>query len=862
MTRKMALLSVLACITPAVLHAQERQPRPTTPAETADPAGDNEVEALVVTAGQRLRGAVIGNIPPEETFTAADVRAFGVSSINELLAELAPQTESGRGGSPVVLLNGRRISSMAEIRDIPAEAIQRVEILPEEVALKYGYTAEQKVVNIVLRQRFRANTGELGVAAPTAGGQTSEQLDASTLRLNRDGRLNLAAKLQHSDALLESDRDLIADPDLGNGLSGDRSLLPRTDQASVNTVFNKALPHNVSATVNASGSFSRSAALLGSRNDVALEQNSRDFDGHLGFTVDGDAKTWRWSLTGNYDHGYDRTLTDRSAETTDRARTITDGGNLQLVANGTLARLPAGDLSTTVKLGAEGSSLDAVSRRSTGETSSDLSRTGANAQLNFDLPITSRKNNVLAGMGDLSANLNLAVNRLSDFGALTTVGYGLTWSPIKPVSFIVSMTQQENAPTMSQLGAPAVARPDSRIFDFVRGETVQVTRITGGNPDLKAEERHVLKIGVTLRPPNITGLSLNANYFRTRIDDPIASFPAATAATKAAFPDRFTRDADGDLTRVDARPVNFARQESDQLRWGINFTRQIGKTPPRPAFNPDRPWPPGGGGDWRQRRDGGQASGQDQTRPAPTPTPGQAAATDQTPNLGLLQGALPPGGGERSAQPDPAVPAAGDVTRSNAGPGQTPGGPDGPGGPGGWRGERGPGGFGGFGPPGGGAARLQLALFHTVHLRERVFIGDGSLPLDLLNGDALNSSGGQPQHEVEAQAGITKNGLGARLTASWRSATRVDGSAAAGNLRFSDLTTINLRLFANLGARRDWVAAHPFLRGSRVTFGITNLFDSKMSVHDASGAVPINYQPDYLDPLGRSVRLSFRKVFF
>jgi hypothetical protein len=145
-----------------------------------------------------------------------------------------------------------------------------------------------------------------------------------------------------------------------------------------------------------------------------------------------------------------------------------------------------------------------------------------------------------------------------------------------------------------------------------------------------------------------------------------------------------------------------------------------------------------------------------------------------------------------------------------------------------------------------------------------VFIGDGSAPLDLLNGDALNSSGGQPRHEVEAQAGVTKNGLGARLTASWRSATRVDNgaAAAAGNLRFSDLTTVNLRLFANLGARRDWVAAHPFLRGSRVTFGITNLFDNKESVHDASGAVPINYQPDYLDPLGRSVRLSFRKVFF
>src|SRR5262249_13454710 len=125
---------------------------------------------------------------------------------------LTPQTTSGRGGTPVVLLNGRRISGLGELRDIPTEAIQRVEVLPEEVGLKYGYTAEQKVVNIVLRQRFRANTAEAGLAAPTAGGQTTEQLDGSTLRLNRDGRVNLALHYTHSDALFESDRDLATAP--------------------------------------------------------------------------------------------------------------------------------------------------------------------------------------------------------------------------------------------------------------------------------------------------------------------------------------------------------------------------------------------------------------------------------------------------------------------------------------------------------------------------------------------------------------------------------------------------------------------------------------------------------------------------
>lgn len=955
MTRKMALLGVLGCITPNILHAQESAPGPAprTLSQTAPvsdsaldvPAGENEVEALVVT-GQRQRGAVLGDIAPEETFSAADVRAFGVSSINELLAELSPQTTSGRGGAPVVLLNGRRISSLAEIRDIPTEAISRVEILPEEVALKYGYSAEQKVVNVVLRQRFRASTAEASLSAPSAGGQTSEQLDASSLRLNKDGRLNLALKVQHSDALLESDRDLVAaestspyglsgnvastttgaelDPALSALVgapvtlagvpasartgaasladfaananaadSGDnasyRSLLPRTDQVSFNAVYSRPLFNTVLATFNASGSVAQSTAQLGLaglrlviptgnpyspfaqdvvlyryRTDLgALEQQSRDLAGHLGFTLNSDAKDWRWSLTGNYDHGHTRTLTDRGVDSatlqarldaldptfnpfaalpgasfrTDRARSTSDTGNLQLVLNGSLARLPAGELSTTLKLGAEGTRLDSTSRRSGVESGGDLSRSGANAQLSLDLPIASQKTGVLAGLGNLSANLNLAINQLSDFGALTTIGYGLNWSPITPVSFIASMTRQQNAPTMAQLGAPSVATPDVRVFDFVQGQSLDITRVSGGNPDLKAEERSVLKIGATVRPPAVSGLSLNANYFRTRIDNPISSFPAATAATEAAFPDRFTRDADGVLTRIDARAVNFARQESDQLRWGLNYSRQIGKTPPRPALNP------------AQARSG---DNQGAARSPASSSPSQAAS-NQAPNLSLLQGALPPGGGEPQTISPPAAPSASDTGRSSPGPGQGPGGANGP---------RGPGGFGP--PPGAGAARLQLALFHTIHLRERVFIADGATPLDLLDGDALSSSGGQPRHEVEAQAGFTKNGMGARLSANWRAATHIDGAStrSTGSLRFSDLTTVNLRLFANLGARRDWVAAYPVLRGSRVSLSITNLFDNQLTVRDAAGAVPVSYQPDYLDPLGRSVRVSLRKVFF
>lgn len=40
-----------------------------------------------------------------------------------------------------------------------------------------------------------------------------------------------------------------------------------------------------------------------------------------------------------------------------------------------------------------------------------------------------------------------------------------------------------------------------------------------------------------------------------------------------------------------------------------------------------------------------------------------------------------------------------------------------------------------------------------------------------------------------------------------------------------------------------------------------NLFDAKPRVRDAAGEVPFSYQPDLLDPLGRTVGISIRKLF-
>jgi outer membrane receptor protein involved in Fe transport len=160
MSRPLFLTALLLAPVPA--HAQGNPP--------ARPQAEEGAEEEIVVTGQRARGAALGEIKPEVTLGSGDIRSLGVGSVTEILAELAPQIRGTSGGQPLILLEGHRISGRQEIERIPAEAIARVDVLPEQVAIKYGYPATQKVVNFVLRKRFRAWTLEGRSRFATGGG--------------------------------------------------------------------------------------------------------------------------------------------------------------------------------------------------------------------------------------------------------------------------------------------------------------------------------------------------------------------------------------------------------------------------------------------------------------------------------------------------------------------------------------------------------------------------------------------------------------------------------------------------------------------------------------------------------------------
>ena len=61
--------------------------------------------------------------------------------------------------------------------------------------------------------------------------------------------------------------------------------------------------------------------------------------------------------------------------------------------------------------------------------------------------------------------------------------------------------------------------------------------------------------------------------------------------------------------------------------------------------------------------------------------------------------------------------------------------------------------------------------------------------------------------------------------------------------------------------RPKLIKSVPFLKGARLSVRIENLLGQRQRVTDASGVVPLSYQPDYLDPRGRVIRIELRKSF-
>lgn len=833
----------------SAVPAAENAGAETSQGPAVDVEGDEitpEDDQILVVA-TRIKGQVDTVQPPIAVLDENAIASYGAGSLQDLLSALAPQTGSGRGrggGMPVVLLNGMRISGFREMRGLPPEAIRRVEILPEEVALRYGYRPDQRVVNFILKDNFSSLGSDSEVRLPSGGGFTEWEQEFTLTQIAGGNRINVTGKLEDASPLTEAERGIIQPKSSATRVAGDpdpaayRTLIADSKSAQINATLARALSGGAGLSANilvqrddsrslnglntvtlsdASGAYARTLldpqALTTRRRTTTLQAgaayNRPLGDWFLALTADGGHVETRSTIDQRADLSRLQALVDAGAITAsgalpadavgilspNRALSKTDSLSSLATVSGRPLRLPGGEVALTVKAGFDYSGIESTDTRTTA-SQINLKRGDAQAGFSVDMPITSRKENFGAGIGDLSLNANAEVHRLSDFGTLYNWGGGLTYAPTEKLTLQATYVAADKAPGLSDLGGPTIVTENVSVYDFSRNETVLVQVTSGGNPGLVKERQRDWKFGLNWSLPFLKDSTFVAEYFRNRSTNTTNSFPLLTPEVEAAFPGRVQRGPDGRIVSIDQSPVTFAEEKGSRLRYGLNVSGSFGK--PDPAMAQPR---------------------------------GPMAA---------MRGAGRPGGGG---------------ARAGAG-GPPDGGPR--------MGSRGAGG-GGRGGPGGfnsdGRGRWNLSVFHTVRFQQSVQIAPGGQVLDLLDGDAI--SGSVARHSIEMEGGGFYRGFGLRLNGTYTGGSRIDASGLPGSstLRFNPIATFNLRMFADLGRKEKIVEKVPFFKGSRLSLSVSNLFNAQQRVTDDTGTVPLRYQPGYLDARGRVFEIEFRKQF-
>lgn len=542
-----------------------------------------ETDGAILVQARKPRGLVRSSSAPLRSLNPDDVRAIGATNVSEVLDALDAQLGSSTTNSdpsPTVLLNGRRVANFQEVASIPSEAIERLEIFPEEVALQYGYSADQKVVNVVTFENFSAKIGSARFSETADIAYPYGAAGLTYFRIAGNTRVSLDGGIERSGALLESERDLIQlDADDQRGRF--RTLLPATQQLRFGgTVSGEWLP-DISTSLSARFADRHDEFLLGSGIDGPVVRDISRTDIGVGGLANGTIARWMWNIDAGYDHAETRFRTNGAGlSNADRGVGYSSGTfRSDALVSGSPLSLPAGPLSTSLRIGYRHRDFDSST---TSEISgileqSFLSRDTLDAQLSLDIPLIDDGPSPLQ-LGRVSANLTARVERVSDFGWLRTASYGLAMRPVESVDIIASVTHRERAPELEQLGSPRIVTENARTFDFVEGTTVEFARVFEGNPDLRAQDERIFRLGVSVRPVKDKDFLLSLDVSRSTVDDAIAPFPVNTPQLEEAYPERFTRGPDNNLLAINSAPINFASASRSTLRLGASFSRPLDKT--------------------------------------------------------------------------------------------------------------------------------------------------------------------------------------------------------------------------------------------------------------------------------------------
>ena len=539
-------------------------------------AQDAGADSTILVIGSRPLDSTV-----ERSLDAADVTAYGADTIGEVLTEIA--AESGETSDEVVVLvNGRRVSGLGEIEDLPAEVVAGIEVLPPGSGRELGANSTQRVYNVVLRRSADLGTARIGWRTATEGGWSARHGGLSYTHLRGPRRITAALRVRDDDLLVESDRAVIA-PAGGEGERPFRTLLPETRRWDASLSAADQLAPWLHGSLGAKASTSRSRALLGTGTTATeagtLEQARRSEVLGLEAALNATAGQWLLAAFGDLRAEWRQADTDRvinsqpgTIATRSQATTI----NGLLLATGPVVDLPAGPLRLSLGAGIDHETID--SQRSLGVTpaSHTSALTTHTLSAGLELPLASRSRGALPFLGDLVAGIDYSRLGVAPYDTFDNWTYSLNWRPVERVRFNLAITRGSSAPSLLLLDEPLIETPGLRYFDPVLGETATVTRLSGGLAGLPPSRNRTTKLGASIKPVRGLALQLTSEYLVTDNRDVVTDLPPASAAVIAAFPERFLRDGSGRLVQVDARPVVLASRNQRQLRSGFTLNLPLG----------------------------------------------------------------------------------------------------------------------------------------------------------------------------------------------------------------------------------------------------------------------------------------------
>jgi iron complex outermembrane receptor protein len=819
-----------------------------TPKKPKEEPAEVRAAQDIVIVGERR--SAVKNVDPLATLDSNAIAATGATTVGELLKVIKPLTQSADGRDPIFLLNGQRTSGYEEIGSLPPEAIDKVEVLPEPAALRYGYPPTRRVLNFITKRNFRQFEARGSIGTTTRPGSTTANANLNFTRLHKDSRFTLALESRHTSSLLQSERHILPDPDvlfdgIGNVTSPDFGEIDPALSAAAGQIITVApVPEDEAdrsslAAYAAAGNQPRLFDLgpyrtLVPRNDAWKAEAV--FADKLGGTLSG-------SLNLTAEQSTDRTLGALAAAT------------LTVPASN-----PYSPFSGTVLLHRYLTEVDPLrSRQTTTTVHGGSTLRGVTAGWRWDLTAAFDQK-LIKGVGELGIDIS-AANAAIAAGAnpfapldpslladrLTTRGRLLTRTT-------GSKLVVTNTPVELPAGAVTVT-------GTVEGERLSANSVTrGANPfDLRLGRTHT-EAGISLDIP----LTSRANKFLAPVGD-LSVNASANARRVGGFGALYDHTIGLAWSPIKGVQLLLQDKSSGAAPAMEKLATPIIVTPNATVFdfvtgrteivtlttggNPDlpaehrhvrsftlnvKPFP---NRDIRVSGTFEDTDIRDQTGDIYALTPQiedifpDRFVRDSTGRLVAVTFQPTNFHRERQRTLNLTISANGAVGRKP---------------PAGKSGE----------PPKDNRPYYYAGAGPAIRFSDRLELRPGTSVLDLLRGDTV-TGGGTPRVTSYFYGGIGYLGNGANIDGWYQSSNRVRSDNPSSDLFFAPFFKVNVGVFVSV---HHFLPKEEWTRHTQLKLELGNVTDARPRVHDRNGREPYRLQPDFLDPIGRTVKLTLRKT--